>query len=60
MGFVNANSDPSTRTADEAAVRREPAGDPAEAPSRGNNQWPDVTIEGEDRTPEEAGYGYGV
>jgi hypothetical protein len=59
MSPVNVNIDPATRRDDEAAVTCEPAGDSAAAPAM-DNQRPDATIEGDDRTPEEAGYGYGV
>ena len=59
MSSVNVNIDPATRAGDEAAVKCEPGGHSASPPSR-DNQRPDLAIEDEDSTPEEAGYGYGV
>lgn len=59
MSPVSLNIDPATRSGDEPAVTCEPAGDSAAAPAI-DHQRPDATIEGDDRTPEEAGYGYGV
>jgi len=59
MSPVSVNIDAATRAGDEAAGRCEPVGESASAPP-GDHHRPDAAIEGDDRTPEEAGYGYGV
>jgi hypothetical protein len=48
-----------TDASDNAAVRREPAGDPDGASSKGD-PWSDTASDVDERVPEEAGYGHGV
>jgi hypothetical protein len=58
MWPANTKIDPAA--SDDAAARREPAGE-SDGPSSTSDPWSDNTTSNVDeRVPEEAGYGYGV